>query len=155
LSCVLYAPRILIGCGAFPLNGSLKIETSLTCKLYAKMECPICFSNNATYVIQCGSKTPHTICHECEATMRMKVKPTAGGRMLKCPMCRTKETKQGKRSALSYDYELSKVTTAMKIQVYQERIRDRWEILADMVRRLPKATQETYIHDFPAIRPYL
>ena len=119
------------------------------------MECPICVSNNATYVIQCGSKIKHSICDECEATMRMKVKPTKDGRMLKCPMCRTQERKPGKRTALSYDYELSKVRDEMKLQVYQERARDQWETIADSIRYLSKELQEKYINDYPQIRPYL
>lgn len=119
------------------------------------MECPICLSNNATYVIQCGSKIKHAICDECEATMRMEVKPSNGGRMLKCPMCRTQETKAGKRSAQSYEYELSKGTEEMKLQVYQERARDQWESIAESIRYLPKEIQEKYSSDFPALRPYL
>ena len=136
-------------------NGSRKIETVSSYKAYANMECPICLSNNTTYVIQCGSKINHSICDECEATMRMKVKTASGGRMLKCPMCRTQETKVGKRTVRSYEYEMSKGTEEMKLQLYQERIMDQWESLANSIRYLSKEKQEKYINDCPAIRPYL
>ncbi len=88
--------------------------------------------------------------------MRMKIKHKKDGRKLKCPMCRSEETKVGHRSALSYDYELSKTSSqAERISVYEERTKDRWSILAEQIRKLPKIMQDKIIRDNPNLRPYL
>lgn len=71
------------------------------------MECTICYANEPTYVINCGSITPHKVCDQCEVMMRMKEPATREGRILKCPMCRTPEKVPGKRTAFSYEYELA------------------------------------------------
>jgi hypothetical protein len=73
------------------------------------MECFICYTNLSTYVINCGSKVEHKVCDQCEVTMRMKEPATRKGRILKCPMCRENEIAPGKRTAFSYEYELSKM----------------------------------------------
>ena len=73
------------------------------------MECFICYTNLSTYVINCGSKVEHKVCDQCEVTMRMKEPATRKGRILKCPMCRVNEIAPGKRTAFSYEYELSKM----------------------------------------------
>ena len=73
------------------------------------MECPICYTNAPTYVINCGSTVVHAVCDTCEVTMRMKEPATNKGRLLKCPMCRVTEKEPGERSSLSYKYELSHI----------------------------------------------
>jgi hypothetical protein len=119
------------------------------------MECPICYTNKGTYVLECGSKIKHVICDICESTMRMKIKHKKEGRKLKCPMCRSEETKVGHRSALSYDYELSKSSSEERLCVYEERVKDRWSILAEKIRKMPKIMQEKYVRENPNLRPYL
>jgi len=101
------------------------------------MECPICYTNEATYVINCGSTVEHVVCDTCEVTMRMKEPATTKGRILKCPMCRVPEKETGKRSAFSYEHELSKL--------YAPRPAPR-----------PDAhlTQERLIQMFPSLAPY-
>lgn len=72
-------------------------------------ECPICYNSidgKSLYKIRCGSKTPHEICHSCELTSRMLVKPTDHGRPLKCPFCRETEYVYGNRTRSSYLAEL-------------------------------------------------
>ena len=71
-----------------------------------QMECPICYADSPTYVINCGSATPHTICDTCEIQLRMKEPATRNGRTLKCPICRGVEKAPGKRTAFSYELEL-------------------------------------------------
>jgi hypothetical protein len=71
-----------------------------------KMECPVCYAASPTYVINCGSTTPHTICDTCEVQIRMKEPATRNGRVLKCPICRGVEKVSGRRTAFSYEFEL-------------------------------------------------
>ena len=71
------------------------------------MECPVCYTASPTYVVNCGSTTPHTICDTCEVTIRMKEPATRNGRLLKCPICRGVEKVSGRRTSFSYEYELS------------------------------------------------
>lgn len=71
------------------------------------MECPVCYTDSPTYVVNCGSTTPHTICDTCEVTIRMKEPATRNGRALKCPICRGIEKVSGRRTSFSYEYELS------------------------------------------------
>lgn len=87
----------------FP-NRKLKHLWSLKC---IQMECPVCYTSVPTYVVNCGSTTPHTICDQCEVTIRMKEPATRNGRVLKCPICRGVEKVSGRRTAFSYEYELS------------------------------------------------
>lgn len=67
------------------------------------MSCPICYEDNDMYTMTCG----HHICHFCEINMRVAATPTHLGRFIKCPLCRTVETSQGKRSTQSYEAELA------------------------------------------------
>ena len=62
--------------------------------------------------------------------MRMKEPASRTGRKLKCPMCRTYEKEPGKRSAFSYEYELSKTYEALSRQGIAEKAR------RDFLRRL-------------------
>ncbi len=94
------------------------------------MECPICYTNLSTYVINCGSKVEHKLCDQCEVTMRMKEPASRPGRKLKCPMCLTYEKEPGKRSAFSYEYELSKSYEALSVRQGAEKAR------RDFLRRL-------------------
>ena len=71
------------------------------------MECPVCYTNEPTYVINCGSVTPHKVCDQCEVTMRMKEPATHNGRILKCPICLSVEKATGMRTTFSYEYELA------------------------------------------------
>lgn len=92
------------------------------------MECMICYSGEAKYKIQCGSKVPHCVCFTCEKTLRLKAKPGHGGRMVMCPYCRTEEKEAGLRSRSSYEAELKVLYEKMypkkaPLQGYQ-RLRD-------------------------------
>jgi len=76
------------------------------------MDCMICFSPKGNeYIIGCGSvnslneSVPHTICNECECTLRLQSDVIKRKRMIKCPKCRTVETKQGIRSTDSHKQE--------------------------------------------------
>ena len=128
------------------------------------IECPICYTNAPTYVINCGSTVEHAVCDTCEVTMRMKEPVTAEGRVLKCPMCRVPEKVPGKRTSFSYEYELSQLYAArppvrapVRVAVPAPRRdpQDEWEAVANRVRDLPQVTQERYIRMYPQIRPYL
>ena len=115
------------------------------------MECPICYTNAPTYVINCGSTVEHTVCDTCEVTMRMKEPATSKGRILKCPMCRVPEKVPGKRSTFSYEYELSKI--------YAPAPRPRpplhnLAVVAAQIRDLSIATQQRYIRIYPQLAPY-
>ena len=114
--------RIYTMCNGFIYNGFTQCATDLfkveTKSLMAthtpltrqKMNCPICFEDSdEMYTIKCGSKTPHQICHPCEINMRCLANPTNLGRFIKCPMCRTVESTQGKRSIQSYQTELARL----------------------------------------------
>lgn len=82
------------------------------------MACMVCLIpyNENVYVIGCGSVSStgetieHTICNDCEITMRMtSAFSNVNGkklRVLKCPQCRTLETTQGERSKESLKAEL-------------------------------------------------
>ena len=124
------------------------------------MECPICYTNAPTYVINCGSTVDHTVCDTCEITMRMKEPATAAGRVLKCPMCRVPEKAPGKRTAFSYEYELSHlyapapVRTPVRAPVRLD-IREEYARLVDSVRVLSPEIQLQYARRFPEIQPYL
>ena len=123
------------------------------------MECPICYTNAPTYVINCGSTVEHKVCDTCEVTMRMKEPATIKGRLLKCPMCRITETEPGERSSFSYKYELS--------QIYREscpprpvpprpvrQVQEDWSTVANRIRELPTVTQQRYIRIYPQLAPY-
>ena len=88
----------------FSPNRKLKHLWSLMC---IQMKCPVCYTSVPTYVVNCGSTTPHTICDQCEVTIRMKEPITRNGRVLKCPICHGVEKVSGRRTAFSYEYELS------------------------------------------------
>lgn len=90
-----------VACGS---ELKLKHLYTLAC---IQMECPVCYAASPTYVINCGSTTPHTICDTCEVTMRMKEPATRNGRALKCPICRGVEKVSGRRTSFSYEYELA------------------------------------------------
>jgi hypothetical protein len=124
------------------------------------MECPICYTNAPTYVINCGSTVEHTVCDTCEVTMRMKEPATREGRILKCPMCRVPEKVPGKRTSFSYEYELSQLYAApmrapVRAPVQVRNVAYDWQQIADTIRVLPLATQERYIRMYPQIRPYV
>ena len=120
------------------------------------MECPICYTNDPTYVINCGSTVEHKVCDTCEVTIRMKEAATTNGRVLKCPMCRVPEKVPGKRSIFSYEYELSQlyratgpppVQRAMPAPVH---LGEDWAQIADRVRYLPIFSQRRYINMYPS-----
>ena len=128
------------------------------------MECPICYTNAPTYVINCGSTVEHTVCDTCEVTMRMKEPATSEGRILKCPMCRVPEKVPGKRTAFSYEYELShlyespvapvRVPVRAPVAPVRRNIHQEWATVADQIRDLPQDIQNTYIRMFPQLVPY-
>ena len=119
------------------------------------MECPICYTNESTYVINCGSSVQHTVCDSCEVTMRMKEPVTSKGRILKCPMCRVPEKVPGKRSTFSYEYELSKIYAPAPRPPRPAPLRvDVWATFADRIRVLSIATQQRYIRIYPQLAPY-
>lgn len=129
------------------------------------MECPICYTNAPTYVINCGSTVEHTVCDTCEVTMRMKEPATSEGRILKCPMCRVPEKVPGKRTAFSYEYELSHLYESAQVRApvapvrapvapVRRNIHQQWANLADQIRDLPQDIQNTYIRMFPQMAPY-
>ena len=119
------------------------------------MECPICYTNAPTYVINCGSTVEHTVCDTCEVTMRMKEPATSKGRILKCPMCRVPEKVPGKRSTLSYEYELSKIyAPAPRPAPRPVRQPQDWATIADRIRNLSVVTQQLYIRIYPQLAPY-
>jgi hypothetical protein len=98
------------------------------------MECPICYINLPTYVINCDSKVEHKVCDQCEVKMRLKEPASQTGRKLKCPMCRTYEKAPGKRSAFSYEYELSKSFEAYEALSVRQGIAEKNR--RDLLRRL-------------------
>jgi len=112
------------------------------------MECSICYTNEPTYVINCGSTVEHKVCDTCEVGMRMKEPATIKGRVLKCPMCRVYEKVPGKRSTFSYEQELSHLYKA-SIPVQRD-----WAAVAERVRHLPTLTREAYICVYPQLAPY-
>jgi hypothetical protein len=123
------------------------------------MECPICFCADPTYVINCGSTTEHKICDSCEVQLRMKSPATRDGRVLKCPMCRGEEKVPGKRTAFSYEYELSHLYAAPPAPVRAPRVRitpadEDWQQVAYSIRDLPRDLQDRYIRMYPRLRPY-
>jgi hypothetical protein len=119
------------------------------------MECPICYTNAPTYVINCGSTVEHTVCDTCEVTMRMKEPATSKGRILKCPMCRVPEKVPGKRSTFSYEYELSKIYAPAPRPVPRPApIPYDWGAVADRIRGLSITTQRQYIRIYPQLAPY-
>ena len=119
------------------------------------MECPICYTNESTYVINCGSSVQHTVCDSCEVTMRMKEPATSKGRILKCPMCRVPEKVPGKRSTFSYEYELSKIYAPAPRPARPAPLRvDVWATFAERIRVLSIATQQRYIRIYPQLAPY-
>lgn len=88
--------------------------------------------------------------------MRMKEPATREGRVLKCPMCRVPEKVPGKRTAFSYEYELSQLYAApapVRTPVRQEPVED-WGAVADRVRDLPQVMQNRYIRMYPQLAPY-
>ena len=133
------------------------------------MECPICYTNAPTYVINCGSTVEHKVCDRCEVTMRMKEPATTKGRILKCPMCRVPENVPGKRSSLSYEYELDHLYRTAPVPrpaprsappappvpraVARGHTQD-WAALADRVRQLPTNMQHRHIWMYPQLAPY-
>lgn len=125
------------------------------------MECPICYTNAPTYVINCGSTVEHTVCDTCEVTMRMKEPSTREGRVLKCPMCRVPEKVPGKRTSFSYEYELSQlyahvapVRAPAPVRPVRER-ENEWARIARSVREMTPEMQLQYIRRFPQLQPYL
>jgi hypothetical protein len=127
------------------------------------MECPICYTNAPSYVINCGSTVEHTVCDTCEVTMRMKEPATSKGRILKCPMCRVPEKVPGKRSTFSYEYELSKMYAPAQRPAPRPTPRPAprpvrppqdWATIADRIRNLSVVTQQLYIRIYPQLAPY-
>ena len=120
------------------------------------MECPICYTNAPTYVINCGSSVEHAVCDQCEVSMRMKEPATNKGRILKCPMCRVPEKVPGKRSAFSYEYELAQLYAPAPPPrpPVRERAGEDWATIADRIRDLPIVTQRRYINAYPQLAPY-
>ena len=122
------------------------------------MECPICYTNAPTYVINCGSTVEHTVCDTCEVTMRMKEPATTAGRVLKCPMCRVPEKVPGKRTSFSYEYELSQLYAPAPVPAPVRPVREReneWARIARSVREMSPEMQLQYIRRFPQLQPYL
>jgi hypothetical protein len=117
------------------------------------MECPICYTNESSYVINCGSTVEHAVCDTCEVTMRMKEPVTSKGRILKCPMCRVPEKVPGKRSTFSYEYELSKIY-APAPPAPRPAIPYDWGAVADRIRDLSISAQRRYIRIYPQLAPY-
>lgn len=121
------------------------------------MECSICYTNEPTYVINCGSTVEHKVCDMCEVTMRMKEPATTKGRILKCPMCRVYEKVPGKRSTFSYDHELSQLYRATVPPVPRPapvQRTENWQAIADRFRDLPVIMQHRYIQRFPQLAMY-
>ena len=122
------------------------------------MECPICYTNAPTYVINCGSTVVHSVCDTCEVTMRMKEPATSKGRLLKCPMCRVTEKEPGERSSFSYKYELSQIYRAACPRPVPPRpvrqVQEDWGTIANRIRELPIITQQQYIRIYPQLAPY-
>lgn len=121
------------------------------------MECPICYTNAPTYVINCGSTVVHSVCDTCEVTMRMKEPATNKGRLLKCPMCRVTEKEPGERSSFSYKYELSQIYAQAPLPrpaLIPAPRQVSWATVADNVRQLSTTEQLHYIRRYPALRPY-
>ncbi len=125
------------------------------------MECPICYTNAPTYVINCGSTVEHKVCDTCEVTMRMKEPATSKGRILKCPMCRVPENVPGKRSSLSYEYELDQLyrcpvpaPRSVPRPVAAPLRTEDWAEVADRVRLLPINMQRRHIWMYPQLAPY-
>jgi hypothetical protein len=121
------------------------------------MECPICYTNAPTYVINCGSTVVHKVCDTCEVTMRMKEPATNKGRLLKCPMCRVTEKEPGERSTFSYKYELDHLYRAAprprSVAVPRGHTQD-WAVVAERVRQLPTNMQHRHIWIYPQLAPY-
>ena len=95
--------------------------------------------------------------------MRMKEPATRDGRILKCPMCREPEKVPGKRTAFSYEYELSKLYEPSPDKRARERalapivarnLEYDWELLADTIRDFSQETQERYIRSYPQLERY-
>ena len=124
------------------------------------MECPICYTNAPTYVINCGSTVEHTVCDQCEVTMRMKEPVTAEGRVLKCPMCRVPEKVPGKRTSFSYEYELSMLYAApvraapVRAPAPRRNPEEEWALVADRIRDMPQSVRSRYIRMYPQLAPY-
>ena len=129
------------------------------------MECPICYTNAPTYVINCGSAVEHKVCDTCEVTMRMKEPETSNGRLLKCPMCRVTEKEPGQRSSFSYKYELDQLymededDLPMLLPVLPRLLpmpssANDWARAAVWIRNLPIITQQRYIRIYPQLAPY-
>jgi len=125
------------------------------------IECPICYTNEPTYVVNCGSTVEHRVCDTCEVTMRMKEPATRDGRVLKCPMCRVPEKTTGKRSSFSYEYELSKLYAPDPVPVrpparapVHARPEEDWLVVANRIRDLPISMQTRYIRTYPQLAPY-
>lgn len=120
------------------------------------MECPICYTTEPTYVVNCGSTVEHKVCDQCEVSMRMKEPATRNGRILKCPMCRVPEKTPGKRTAFSYEYELSHLyeSKPAPVRAVSMHAAENWEQVADTIRLLPRVTQDRYIRMYPPLRPF-
>lgn len=127
------------------------------------MECPICYTNAPTYVINCGSTVVHKVCDTCEVTMRMKEPATNKGRLLKCPMCRVTEKEPGERSSFSYKYELDHLYKAARPvspprpvprSVAAPVRTEDWAAVAERVRQLPINMQHRHIWMYPQLAPY-
>jgi hypothetical protein len=116
--------------------------------------------------------------------MRMKEPATTKGRILKCPMCRVPENVPGKRSSLSYEYELDQlyrspvpvpapVPRSVPVPAPRPVPRsvprpvprpvpvavprghtDDWAAVADRVRLLPTNIQHRHIWMYPQLAPY-
>lgn len=119
------------------------------------MECPVCFTNGPTYVVQCGSTTEHKICNDCEIQIRMRSKVTSEGRIFKCPMCRGVEKAPGKRTAFSYEYELREMYAARAPTPRVSSEEEEWRSIASAVNRLAPEMQAHYISLFPNLQRYM
>ena len=118
------------------------------------MECPICYTNTPTYVVNCGSTVEHTVCDQCEVSMRMKEPATREGRVLKCPMCRVPEKVPGKRTSFSYEYELSHMYSSAPVRQAPRVVQEDWASIADSIRPLPQVMQNRYIRMYPQLATY-
>jgi hypothetical protein len=70
-------------------------------------ECMICMEPGASwYKIGCNSSVSHEVCNTCEIQLRETAKPVKRGatigKFVKCPLCRTDETKMGERTQESW-----------------------------------------------------
>jgi hypothetical protein len=105
------------------------------------MACSVCFVGIQSYTVQCGSD--HVVCDKCEVTYRMKETPTRQGRILKCPICKIPETKPGRRTSFSYEYELKEMYKWSRQPVIEPA---QWQDISQSVRLMSDNQQTRMAH---------